>query len=133
MRKADMTVDGPARQQSPPHGMADVAHGARYAFGAALVIVATLAVWQLRAVLLSILLGLLLAAGFDPLVTRLERRGIRRVPAALGFLAVLLLLVIGFVVLSLAPAAAQLATLVSELPDYIARLAQSNQQVADAL
>jgi predicted PurR-regulated permease PerM len=133
MRKADMTVDGPARQQSSTHGMADVAHGARYAFGAALVIVATLAVWQLRAVLLSILLGLLLAAGFDPLVTRLERRGIRRVPAALGFLAALLLLVTGFVVLSLAPAAAQLATLVSQLPDYLARLAQSNRQVAEAL
>jgi predicted PurR-regulated permease PerM len=112
---------------------AEVAHGARYAFGAVLVVAAALAIWQLRAVLLSILLGLLLAAGFDPLVARLERMGLRRGVAALGFLLILVLLIVGFVVLALAPAAAQLATLVSSLPDEIERLAQSNRQVADAL
>jgi predicted PurR-regulated permease PerM len=111
----------------------EVARGARYALGAVLVVVGALAIWQLRAVLLSILLGLLLAAGFDPLVARLERLHLHRTVAALGFLLVLVLLIVGFVVLALAPAASQLATLVSSLPEYVNRLALANPQIADAL
>jgi predicted PurR-regulated permease PerM len=111
----------------------EVARGARYALGAVLVVVSALAIWQLRAVLLSILLGLLLAAGFDPLVARLERLHLHRTVAALGFLLVLVLLIVGFVVLALAPAASQLATLVSSLPEYVNRLALANPQIADAL
>jgi predicted PurR-regulated permease PerM len=128
-----MSVNRPGTQQPSHVAAADVARGARYAFGAVLVVVGALAIWQLRAVLLSILLGLLLAAGFDPLVTRLQRRGVNRTVAALGFLALLLLLVAGFFVLALAPAASQLATLISTLPEYVDRLAQSNQRIADAV
>jgi predicted PurR-regulated permease PerM len=118
----------------PRHGtVADISRGAAYALGAVLVVVAALAIWQLRAVLLSILLGLLLAAGFDPLIARLERVGVRRPLAALGFLAVLILLAVGFVVLALAPAAAQLAQLVTTLPDQIQQLAQSNRRIAEAV
>jgi predicted PurR-regulated permease PerM len=128
-----MITDGPATRKTSARALADVAHGARYALGAGLVVVGALAIWQLRAVLLSIMLGLLLAAGFDPLISRLQRRGINRAVAALGFLLVLVLLVVGFIVLALAPAATQLAQLISTLPDTIQRLAESNQRIAEAL
>jgi predicted PurR-regulated permease PerM len=128
-----MMADGEASQRGRHGSIADVSRGAAYALGAVLVVVAALAIWQLRAVLLSILLGLLLAAGFDPLITRLERIGVKRGLAALGFLALLLLLVIGFVVLALAPAATQLTQLISTLPEQIQRLAQTNPRIAEAL
>jgi predicted PurR-regulated permease PerM len=89
--------------------------------------IATLAVvvivlWLLRGILLPFVAGMALAYLLDPLVRRMERWGIHRLPATLVIVAAF---VIGFILLILIVApiiGGQLAAFVENVPGYVQRL-----------
>src|SRR5690606_15905443 len=75
------------------------------------------AAWIARGVLLTILTGFLLAAGLDPLVKGLERRGMRRGAAVLVLVLSILLLIVLFLWLGLRPAIAQAVEFTRQIPE----------------
>lgn len=102
--------------------LSQVAQGARYTLGAVLVASLAFAAWNIRAILITIMLGLLLAAGFDPLVVRMTRTGLRRGAAVAIFLIGVLAFLVGFTSLALTPATQQASELVTALPGYFDEL-----------
>ena len=82
-----------------------------------------------RSVLVLIGLALFLAAGLDPAVTWLTRRGLRRWQAVLVTLAVLLGAIAGFLAAAIPPLAAQTTALIHELPSYLNTLRDHNSQI----
>jgi predicted PurR-regulated permease PerM len=77
--------------------------------------------YQIRSVLLSIFLGLFLAIGFDPIISKLTARGMRRgLAVALIFLGILAALTLIILIL-LQPAIDQTTALVRQLPDFAQR------------
>jgi len=82
-----------------------------------------------RSVLVLIGLALFLAAGLDPAVTWLTRRGLRRWQAVLVTLAVLLGAIAGFLAAAIPPLAAQTTALIHELPSYLTTLRDHNSQI----
>ncbi|NHC12868.1 AI-2E family transporter [Motilibacter deserti] len=118
-------VPGPAR---PNRSLAWVAK-------ATVVVLATLLlayfVYQLRSVVVAVFLGLFLAVGFDPVIRRLERAGLRRGLAVLVFLLGIIGLLALFIAYAVTPAVNELSGLVQDLPDLIQRLAERNETVAE--
>src|SRR3954470_21340817 len=116
-------LPGPAR---PTRSLAWVAK-------ATLVILGTLllayTVYRLRSVVVAVFLGLFLAVGFDPVIRRLERAGLRRGLAVLVFLMGVLGLLALFVAYAITPAVNELSGLVQDLPDLVQRLADRNETV----
>lgn len=93
-----------------------------FAFGEILV--------SVRGVLVQIVVALFIAAGLDPLVRYLERRGLRRSLAVLVVI-VLVLAMIALFVFALAPVIADQVTAIgSNAPDWLHRL-QNNQKIRD--
>jgi predicted PurR-regulated permease PerM len=82
-----------------------------------------------RSVLVLVGLALFLAAGLDPAVTWLIRRGLRRWQAVLVTLAVLLGAIAGFLAAAIPPLAAQTTALIHELPSYLTTLRDHNSQI----
>ena len=82
-----------------------------------------------RSVLVLVGLALFLAAGLDPAVTWLTRRGLRRWQAVLVTLAVLLGAITGFLAAAIPPLAAQTTALIHELPSYLNTLRDHNSQI----
>jgi predicted PurR-regulated permease PerM len=78
--------------------------------------------YQIRGVLLSIFLGLFLAIGFDPVISKLTARGMRRgLAVALIFVGIIAALTLIILIL-LQPAIDQTTALVRQLPDFAQRL-----------
>ncbi|MGH8773698.1 MAG: AI-2E family transporter [Jiangellaceae bacterium] len=98
-----------------------------YAQAAAVVILvvalAALA-WTARGMLLMVFGGFLLAAGLDPIVAALERRGLRRGFAVLGLVLTIIVGVFLFAWLAVGPALRQAAEFVGQLPELLDRLAE---------
>jgi predicted PurR-regulated permease PerM len=82
--------------------------------------------YRARSVALSVFLGFFLATGFDPLITALERRGMRRGVAVLVFLLGAITAIVLFVWLALGPAIEQAGDLVTQIPDLATRLSDRN-------
>jgi predicted PurR-regulated permease PerM len=72
-----------------------------------------------RSVLILIGLAFFIAAGLDPVVVWLTRRGLRRWMAVTVVVLGLIVLVGGFIAAAIPPLAAQTSTLISELPHYV--------------
>jgi predicted PurR-regulated permease PerM len=74
--------------------------------------------YRIRGVLLSIFLGLFLAIGLDPIVSKLTQRGMRRGLAALLVSFAILALLTVIILILLQPAIDQTTALVKQLPDF---------------
>jgi predicted PurR-regulated permease PerM len=82
-----------------------------------------------RSVLVLIGLALFIAAGLDPAVGWLTRRGLKRWQAVIITIAVLVGTVGGFLAAAIPPLASQATTLANELPKYLATLQNHNSQL----
>ena len=72
-----------------------------------------------RSVLVLIGLAFFIAAGLDPVVVWFTRHGLRRWAAVTIVVLALLALVGGFITAAIPPVAAQMSTLINELPHYV--------------
>ncbi len=82
-----------------------------------------------RSVLVLIGLALFIAAGLDPVVSWLTKRGVPRWAAVLVVLLGMLGVIGGFLAAAIPPLAAQTANLISELPHYSHTLQDHNSQL----
>jgi predicted PurR-regulated permease PerM len=82
-----------------------------------------------RSVLILIGLALFIAAGIDPLVTWLCKRGLPRWAAVLAVVLALLALIGGFIAAAVPPLATEAAALVHGLPHYMQELKSHNSQL----
>ncbi|HET6728454.1 MAG TPA: AI-2E family transporter [Jiangellaceae bacterium] len=114
----------------PPMG-----HYARAAAVVVGVVALALLAWTTRGVLLMIFGGFLLAAGLDPMVRNLERRGMRRGSAVFLVVVVIVAGLIAFVVVALRPAIVQAAEFLLAIPDLLAQLSErfGDSNLADYL
>jgi len=112
-----------------------MSHYARAAAVVIGVIALALLAWTTRGVLLMIFGGFLLAAGLDPMVRNLERRGMRRGSAVFLVVVVIVTGLIAFVVVALRPAIVQAAEFLLAIPDLLAQLAErfGDSNLADYL
>ncbi|MEA2907011.1 MAG: hypothetical protein QOC56_1085 [Alphaproteobacteria bacterium] len=85
-----------------------------------LVVVALL--WLLADILLPFVAGMALAYLLDPLTNRIERLGVRRTPAALVIVGVVLLIFVFLALLIVPILAAQLWALIANIPGYVTHL-----------
>ncbi len=90
-------------------------------WGGALVVV-VLALWLLSGILLPFVMGIVLAYFLNPVVVRMHRIGIGRIPASLFVVAVMLLAVMLFFLVVLPVLATQMLEFMQRLPSYVARL-----------
>ncbi len=79
-----------------------------------------------RSVLILIGLAFFIAAGLDPVVVWLTRRGLRRWMAVSVVLLALVALVGGFIAAAIPPVASQTSALIKELPHYAQQLQNHN-------
>ena len=97
---------------------------------ATVVIVVTLAVlaaaWDVRNILLLVLVAAVLAIGLDPAVRRLERVRIRRGWAVFLIFFATVAFIAAFIALVIPPLLRQVTKLASDIPGYIDRLRHSN-------
>lgn len=79
-----------------------------------------------RSVLILIGLALFIAAGLDPVVSWLTKRGLRRWVAVLTVVLALLAVIGGFVAAAVPPLTAQTTALVHQMPQYVHQLQSHN-------
>lgn len=79
-----------------------------------------------RSVLILIGLALFIAAGLDPVVSRLTRRGLPRWAAVLVVVLALLAVAGGFIAAAVPPLASQTTALVHQMPQYMHQLQNHN-------
>ncbi len=93
-------------------------------------VVVTIAVAELllkaRSVLVLVIVSLFIAAGLDPVVRWLTRRGLPRWAAVVAVLLALFVVVGGFIASAVPPLAAQTTALVHEMPKYMHDLQNHN-------
>ncbi|HSF26850.1 MAG TPA: AI-2E family transporter [Actinomycetes bacterium] len=117
----------PAPPGSAARELASLGHYARVTVTVLAVVAVALLAYRARGVLILVLSGFLIAAGLDPLVAAVARRGLRRgLAVALVFGAGLLATAL-FVVLALAPAIGQFAQVVTALPGQLQELGERLQ------
>lgn len=78
--------------------------------------------YRVRSMLVLIFLGLFLAVGLEPVILRLERRGIRRGFCVLAFGLLIGAVLVGLVFLVLAPATEEITQFLSSVPELLTRL-----------
>jgi predicted PurR-regulated permease PerM len=103
-------------------GMAAAA-GVAVTYGAAELVI------RARSVLVLIGLALFIAAGLDPAVSRLERRGLPRWAAVVAVIAAVLGVLAGFAVAAIPPLASQATALAHNLPDYLHSLTNPHSEL----
>ena len=124
--KQDRSVGRPGKalnRRSPFFIGMSAAAGVAVAFGIVELIV------KARSVLVLIGLALFIAAGLDPLVTWLCKRGLPRWAAVLTVVGALLALGAGFIAAAVPPLAAQTTALVHGLPHYMRELKSHNSHL----
>ncbi len=111
---------------APPLRLPPAGHYARVTSVVVLVLVGFAAAWQVRNILLLVLIAAVLAVGLEPAVRRLERMHLSRGWAVL----VIIMATIGFFVLFgllvIPPLVREVKQLASDIPGYIARLQHDN-------
>ena len=103
--------------------------GLTAAFGVAVAYGLIELVLKSRSVLILIFLAFFIAAGLDPLVGMLVRRGLPRWAAVLIVIIGVLAVVGGFLAAAIPPLAAQTTALANELPKYLHTLQDHNSQI----
>jgi predicted PurR-regulated permease PerM len=124
--KQDRSVGRPGKalnRRSPFFIGMSAAAGVAVAFGIVELIV------KARSVLVLIGLALFIAAGLDPVVTWLCKRGLPRWAAVLAVVLALLALGAGFIAAAVPPLAAQTTALVHGLPHYMRELRDHNSHL----
>ncbi|OYX83804.1 MAG: AI-2E family transporter [Azorhizobium sp. 35-67-5] len=105
----------------------------RFWIGALVVLV--LATWVLRAILLPFVMGTAIAYFLNPLVQRLNRIGIGRIPATLVLVGLLLLVVFVLLLVVMPLFISQLFDFIQKMPGYVSRLqgllTEENREWAD--
>jgi predicted PurR-regulated permease PerM len=91
------------------------------------VVLATLAVYTARGVLIRALVALFFAVSLDPAVRFLERHGLRRGWAVLVILVLAIGVVVVFLVSIIPPLVRQFQSLASDLPGYVNNLSQRSR------
>lgn len=107
-----------------PSNLPPMLHYAKATAVILLVIGAALVLREVRSVAASIFLGFFFAAGLEPFIRRMERRGLRRGYAVLTIVLGALTVFALIVWLMIAPAVGQAADFVSAIPDLLNDLAQ---------
>jgi predicted PurR-regulated permease PerM len=96
-------------------------------------VVATIALVELvlraRSVLILIIVALFIAAGLDPVVQWLTRKGLPRWSAVVVVLLTVFIVIAGFIASAVPPLAAQTGALVHELPKYAHELQDHNSTI----
>jgi predicted PurR-regulated permease PerM len=124
--KRDRSVGRPGKalnRRSPFFIGLSAAAGVAVAYGIVELIV------KARSVLVLIGLALFIAAGLDPLVTWLCKKGLPRWAAVLTVVLALLALGGGFIAAAVPPLAGQTAALLHDLPHYVRELKDHNSQL----
>jgi predicted PurR-regulated permease PerM len=124
--KQDRSIGRPGRalnRRSPFFIGMSAAAGVAVTFGIVELIV------KARSVLVLIGLALFIAAGIDPVVSRLCKKGLPRWAAVLIVVLALLGLGAGFIAAAVPPLASQAAALVHHLPHYTQQLKNHNSQL----
>lgn len=103
----------------------------RFWVGAAAVFV--LALWLLNDILLPFVVGVVVAYFFDPLVGRLERRGLSRTWATTATTMVAVVIGIGVLTAILPPLFGQVEELVRKAPEYAVKAAMRLQPMVEPL
>jgi predicted PurR-regulated permease PerM len=88
------------------------------------VLLASLAVYAARAVLIRVLVAMFFAVSLDPAVRYLERHGVRRGWAVTLIFVLALAVVVLFLVSVIPPLVAQFQSLLADLPGYVNELSQ---------
>ncbi len=114
----------------PRFGHSPFSIGFSFALGALLAFALFQGAVKVSGPLLTITVAVFLAIGLDPIVTRLQVRGMRRGPAIAVVFLGFVLLVAGFVALIVPTLVSQLVGLVDDLPGIFDRL-QSNPTIMD--
>jgi len=96
------------------------------AAGVVVTIVVAELLLKARSVLILIIVALFIAAGLDPLVRWLTRRGMPRWAAVVTVLLAVLVVIGGFIASAVPPLAAQTSALINELPKYMHQLQNHN-------
>ena len=91
------------------------------------VLLATLAVYTARGVLIRAMVALFFAVSLDPAVRFLERHGVRRGLAVLVILVLAITVVVVFLVSITRPLATQFQSLTADLPGYVTNLSQRSR------
>ncbi|HLN08075.1 MAG TPA: AI-2E family transporter, partial [Xanthobacteraceae bacterium] len=91
-------------------------------FWVAALVVAALAIWLLRGVLLPFVAGMALAYLLDPVANLLERLGLNRLVATLLIIGVFIVGLLLLLILFAPVIGSQLAAFIQKGPDYVARL-----------
>ena len=89
------------------------------------------ALYRVRAVLLLVFVAAFLAAGLDPLVAFLERKGMKRGLAVATIFVSAVLAFVGFVAAIVPPLVDQVTNFASNLPEYVSDLADKNQRISE--
>src|SRR5689334_5581919 len=85
------------------------------------VIISIVLAWQLREVIFIVFAAFIINSSLRPFVDKLEKKGIPRLVSTLGIYLLILILVGGITVTILRLAALQMAVLLTELPNILAR------------
>jgi predicted PurR-regulated permease PerM len=120
MPPEDVSVD-----EGAPRGertLPPLSHYAKATAAILAVILLAVVAWTARGVLLTVLIGFLLAAGLDPLVRALEQRGMRRGTAVLTILLAAVTAAVLMFWLGLRPAISQAVEFAGQLPELLNRL-----------
>lgn len=100
-----------------------------------LIVVLTLAVLagarSVANILILVVVALVLAVGFDPLVQRITDRGMRRPPAVAILVLSLIAIGVAFGLLIVPPLVSQASRLAADIPTYAARLAQRDDAIGE--
>lgn len=115
-------MQSPEARELPSMG-----HYARVTVTVIVVVALALLAYRARGVLILVLAGFLIAAGLDPMVAAIERRGLRRGAAVAVVFGGGVIAMVAFIVLALGPAIGQFAQVVTELPGQLQELGQRLQ------
>lgn len=110
-----------------------MAHYAAITVSVLAVLAAVWVLWIARSVVVSVFLGLFLAAGLEPMVGRLERLGLRRGLAVTGVLIGLVLVAALFLLLALQPAVDQIGQIAGSAPKVVEQLSSQHNPVGRLL
>lgn len=81
-------------------------------------------IYRARSILVLIFLGMFLAVGLEPVIQRLERRGLRRGWCVLGFGILVTAVLVGLIFLVIVPAAEEVAQLGTSVPNLVEKLSE---------
>ncbi len=111
-----------ATPQAPRRDLPQLSYYAKITTVVLAVIVAALALYQVRSVAMSVFLGLFLAIAAEPALSWLQRRGMSRGWAVTALALGTLVVLSGLVALLLFPAIKQIGQLIESLPNLLSQL-----------